>query len=171
LRRASATALAALLAAATASSCTAPIDPSAGDTPRTPAALALVGESSYRPPIPTKDEVALVDGQPISISGFQNLRSSLKNQNVEAVFWVGVGAVALQNESRARGKQLPLTTIIPIVRYAAGDLGRPEAEGALRDYYAGQSLLPTADEVRHEVERLMARAVVQRNPQVLAALH
>lgn len=142
--------------------------------PTTPLAARLVGSErsfSQSLPAPTKDEVALIDGRPFSITGYLALRSQLRTRTSEAVFWVGSAALAIQNSTRARGHELQTPVAVDIARYALGELNAAEADNSLRQYFERRGLPPTSMEVRREVDRLLSLAVVQRNDRVLRSLN
>jgi hypothetical protein len=127
--------------------------------------------SSFALPMPTSDEVALVDGRPLSISGFIALRTALGNPSVETTFWIATAALALENDSRSHGAELSPGAAVMVARYAVGEIPKETAEPYLREYESGSSQALTSAELRRQIERLLARSVVQRNPQVLAGLH
>lgn len=123
-------------------------------------------------PIPTKDQVALVDGQPLSISAFLAIRSLLKKPTQELTFWVGVAAIRLQHESRAvLGKELDSKTAVDIARYALGEIPIIGLEAAIRENL-GLSEKEGSEPatVKKRIDRLITRSVIQRNPQALSDL-
>lgn len=128
-------------------------------------------ESIRRLPIPSKDEVALVDGRPLSLSGFVNLRTLLKDPSIENTFWVGIASLTIQNNAISRNINLPMESAVVLARYAAQDLPLEDCAGALRAFLGPQGELPGQVAWKNQVERWVAQSVVQRNPQVLAQLH
>ena len=122
-------------------------------------------------PLPTKDEVALVNGRPFSLSGFYSLQSLLNHSSTEAVLWVGSGALALQNETQGQGHELSPQAAIQISRYAIGDISFAEAESALQQYQTRATERPTPHQLKLKIEQLLLHSVVHRNNQLLAALN
>jgi hypothetical protein len=125
---------------------------------------------ALRPIAPTKDEVLLVDGRAISIAGFYALRTQLKNPSTEAVLWAGVATLVLQKETRGRGGELSTVAAVEIARYAMGELSLGEAQGSLRDHFGHLGPLPTSDQTKREIERLVSKSDIQRNPSTIASL-
>ena len=121
---------------------------------------------AFRALTPTKDEVVLVDGRALSISGFYALRTQLKNPSTEAVIWVAVATLTLQNETRGRGGELSTPEAAEIARYALGELTLNEARKSLRGYFREPAALPSPDQTKREVERLVSLSNVQRNAQI-----
>ncbi len=122
-------------------------------------------------PIPTKDDVALVDGRPFSISGFLALRGVMRTQSKEAILWAGTAAIAIQNATRARGREVEPPAAVEIARYALGEISAAQADNSLHQYFERLGVPPTPPEVRAELDRLLSQAVVRRNERVLASLN
>jgi hypothetical protein len=117
--------------------------------------------------IPTKDDVAVVDGEPISLTTFLTLRAAMPSAPVEAVFNTAVSAAVLQRIHREQGKDLGYDIAVDLARYAYGetrDLAR--ALAAL-----GRDRVPPAGELKKALDEAVAHAVVQRNPRALAEIH
>lgn len=125
-----------------------------------------------RLPVPTKDEVLVVDGRALSISGYLVLRSQLRLRDKEGVFFAAAATLALQNDSRLTGSELSPKEAFDIVRYALDDGASPELQEASKQYFKVSSgRLPDAATLRKQLSLLVTRSVVQRNPQVLAELN
>lgn len=125
------------------------------------ALIALVNLSCWSPgtksskiihsvkfPEPTKDDVLTVNGNTLSLSGYNALRNHLptdlsKNQ----VIWIAIAALALQNDALTQGKEIPLPDAVNM------------AQKALTDSLT-----------RSKFESLISQTVIQRNPQVLAEI-
>ena len=121
-------------------------------------------------PLPTKDEVVLVDGRPLSIAGFMAVRTALSQATTQSALWIGMAALAIQNETRARGREMAMTSAVEIARYALNELSLEQVEPALRAFVGKLGALPPPTALRHDVELLLARAVIQRNIPVIAEL-
>lgn len=119
-------------------------------------------------PFPTKDEVALVDGRPFTITDFLKIQNHLKNPTPELAYWIGVSTLVLEKEGEIRGKILPLPLAYDIARYAAGELQESENQGsfhqAMQNFF-GSSTNP--QDIKKEIDRITQKAVVQKNPQPL----
>lgn len=139
--------------------------------PRAAQFIASERPLSQTLPAPTKDEVALVDGRAFSISGFLAIRARLKNHATAAVIWVGTGSLAIQNATRARGRELEIGTAVDIARYALGELTAAEADSSLHLFFERGGLPPAPEEVRKEIDQLLSSAIVRRNERVLASLN
>jgi len=147
------------------------VSPIPSATPYASQLIKLNGGSERPPlPIPTKDEVALVDGRALSITAFLTLRSHLRTHATEAIFWVGTAALALQNETRARGEEIQISTAVDIARYALGELNAAEADTSLRQYFARTGLPPTPANARTELDHLLSKSSVQRNERAMSSL-
>ena len=83
-----------------------------------------------RLPLPSKDDVALVDGRPTFDHGLSRaaLRSQLKNRSTAAVLWAGTAALAIQNATRARGAELETPAAVALAQYALGEIGADQAD-------------------------------------------
>jgi hypothetical protein len=141
--------------------------------PSAPPAAPLSSERSFSQglPVPTKDEVALVDGRALSISGFFALRTQLKRPSTEGVLWVGIAALALQNETRARGHEISTRAAVDIARYALGDSSAAESENGLREYFSFSAVPPAPTQVKQELDRIVSKTTVQRNERAVASLN
>ncbi len=125
--------------------------------------------SGFRLPLPTKDDVALVDGVPLTLSMFAELRARLgKDGSVENTFRLGVGSIATRNAAAKRGLSLDPEASIRVVSYALGHASADDAAAALSVLWP-KGAPPPADALR-QVDEWVAAALVQRNPQALTAL-
>jgi hypothetical protein len=122
-------------------------------------------------PVPTKDDVALIDGEALTLTGMMSIREAMKQPATEKAFWVGVAAIAIKNHVKKEGHELGLPTTIAVARYAIEDLPAAEAEGPLHEYLGAGKAIPPPQDLRHDIDQVVARSVVQRNPRVLAELH
>lgn len=120
--------------------------------------------------MPSKDDVAVVDGRPFTLTTFMSLRSRLKSQSVESVFWAGTALISLQNEGASQGQTVPGETALSIVRYALGEVPLEEARKDLEVFFKSGGGALSPQQVRIQLDRLLMRSVIQRNPQVLAHL-
>jgi hypothetical protein len=129
------------------------------------------GAGGRRLPFPTKDDVALVDGIPLSVARFLELRMTLgKAGTQENTFRVGVAWLAIQNESQRRKLSFDPESALALARYSQGHLTAEEAAAALDAFFQSPGQKPSPSEFRKQVNDWIARSVVQRNPQVLAGL-
>lgn len=137
-----------------------------------PDAGRIARDSNGRPPLPmpSKDEVALVDGRPLTLTDYLALRDHIRKHTTEAVLWAGIAALAIQNETRARGAELRSASAVEVALYALGELNAAEADNSLRAYFARTGLPPKPDEVRAALDRLLATSIVRRNERALSSL-
>jgi hypothetical protein len=138
---------------------------------REPASTPAAETGTTHPPFPTKDDVALVDGKPFSLSTYMAIRSILQHASVENTFWVGVAVLAIQSDREKHGKPFKIETALNVARYALNDLPPELAGPSLREFFGETDSVPNPAELRQKIDRLVSQAVVQRNPQVLADLH
>ncbi len=115
-----------------------------------------------RLPMPTPEEVALVDGVPFTLADFLTIRSNLHNPSSETAYWIGVGSLAVRREAANQGRKLGLLESSRLTRYAAGELSVIEAEADLRLFYPEKKNLPTPGEVKEMVNQLIERSWVQK---------
>jgi hypothetical protein len=128
---------------------------------------------NFRLPMPTKDEVALVNGRPLTVMDFLIIRSALKNPTDQNVYWAGTAALSLQEDSRSKGNELPLQTALAIVQYALNDLPAVEVISSIREFYIGRSFLhpPSPAEVKKEIDMVMRKTLIQKGAQALSQLY
>lgn len=158
LRLASAALL--LTSAALASSCTrSPSDDRPPPDPRTILTL------------PTKDDVALIDGRALTLTSFSRLKAAFPKASNESLLWLGLGSMALQSSARSKGFDLGGQSALNVARFAAGELSVKDAETDLRTYYQKTGILPGSEQVRREIETLLQDSSILRNPQALLEFH
>lgn len=116
--------------------------------------------------VPTKDDVALVNGVRFSISGYQQIKSQMKKPSQEAVFRVGVSALLFQEDAKSRGILLTLAQTTGLARFTGGDLSELPPNPTMTQYL--NAIEPETS--RALADRLINRAIVQRNSQILAEL-
>ena len=129
----------------------------------TPRATPLVA-------VPNKDELARVNGVPLSITGFLALRDLYPGTGDEELLEIALGAMTLQQAAQQqRHTDLSPTAALALVRYARGKTGPAEASSAAQTYF-GSTAVPTPAEVRTEIQKQMARVVIKKNLSVLQGL-
>jgi len=125
--------------------------------------------------LPTKDDVALVDGTPYSISGFLAIKNYLSDLSADQVVWMGIAALTLQNDAMARNSTLTAPAALGVARYAVDHLSKEttllllQKENSL-GYFKPSGSIGSVKEVKTLIEDLMSRAVINRNAQVIAEL-
>lgn len=122
-------------------------------------------------PIPTSTEVLLVNGKPLSISGYLLLREQFPKLPRDQVLWIAQSALALQDEARELGRELTLSQAVDLARYSIELISVSEAESALKTFQGSSDTPLEPKAFRQNLERILSQSVVQRNPQVLAELH
>ncbi len=123
---------------------------------------------NFQLPMPTKDDVALVNGRPFSVGQFLTIRSSLNHPNDERAYWIGIAALAIQNENNAKGRDISFPSAVTIARYALKDISAAEIEFNLKEF----NFHPTAssDETRNEIESILNKSIIQKSSQNLSQL-
>lgn len=123
-----------------------------------------------RLPFPTKDQVALVDGRPLTLTDFLAIRERLKTPSSEQAYWVGIATLALQSEARSRGHDISLQNTYDVARYAIGDIIALEAQSSLNTYFNGKQV-PPPEEVKRQIDTITKNSVIVRNSQSLGMIH
>ncbi len=126
--------------------------------------------SGHRLPLLTTSEVAIVNGQPYSLTSLFTIRSQLKHQTIQDAYWVGVSSIVLKGELQGTHKKHHPYTPIAIARYALGDLPLPMASDHLKEYF-DSSTPPSVESVKREINRLTQKALVQKNHSLLSKLN
>lgn len=119
-------------------------------------------------PVPSSVDALLVNGRPLTIDGFQALRTKFPTRSKEDVLWIAQSALVLEDSAKQAGKTLSLTSGVILAAFALGIAPEEEARAAFQEYGSNPSSAP---EFKAHIEKLARLAVVQRNPQVLAELH
>lgn len=117
--------------------------------------------------LPSKDDVALIDGRALTLTAFSSLKAEIPKASTESLLWLGLGSMALQNHARAQGRELPALLALNIARYAAGELTGEAAHGALEALYGRTLTPPTPQAVRQQIDQLLRNATIVRNPQAI----
>lgn len=120
--------------------------------------------------VPTKDDVLWVDGRRLSLSGYAALRSTLpETLKKDDVLWIATAALAFQNETLSKGKEVALPIAVDLARVA---LSQIPLSLDLEPYAAEctEAARSQSDEVKKCLEHLITRAAIQRNPGALAEL-
>lgn len=114
-------------------------------------------------PLPTKDEMALVNGEPLTIRGYLDIRAITPSLTPEKSLWAGIAALALYSEAKHKGYILDRNHALKIARYALEDLASDAVAPELTAYYrTGLSRLSPA-RIKLELEELLARSVVVKS--------
>jgi hypothetical protein len=119
-----------------------------------------------------KDDVLMVNGQHLSITGFMNIRSQLKDQAKEKAVWVSIATLTLLNAPTPAGLFLSPMGAVEVARYAVEDLPLEKAQLSLRDYLGyskGQmTSLVSAREVKKQIDAAISMSTIQKNVQILS---
>ena len=128
-------------------------------------------------PLPrlTKDEIAVVDGIPISLTAFERVRSSLKGAPVETVYWVTIAAAVLKADADRSARKLTIQEAVGIARYASGYPEGAPVMNAARAYFTEISENnapepPAPRVVKERLERLIQAADIKKNAPILSNL-
>src|SRR5687767_9750617 len=82
-------------------------------------------------PLPTKDEVARVNGRPLSLQDFLTIRENLNEPSNQKAFWIGTAALALQDDRRSQGKEVTFRAAFELARYAMNDISVIQAASSI----------------------------------------
>lgn len=151
-------------------------------------ALPLGGVSCYSTPpvlapgaylpIPTKDDVAVVNGRALPLAAFLTLRTQWRALPKDDVLWVAMVALSLQTDAEInQSLKEPLSPdeSLLLAEFGAGARPYPEVQH-LTDRLNRLSplqLSPTVSsrDYRGRLDLVLKRAIVQKNPLVLAELN
>jgi hypothetical protein len=122
-------------------------------------------------PLPTKDEVAVVNGRPITIDHYLTIRHFLNTTSAETILWVCIATIAIQNEAQSRNRELSPSHALEIARYAIGEMAEQEASGSLQEFYGPSVAIPVPAQVLKDIESLTNRSVIHKNHQALSMLY
>ena len=137
------------------------------------------GRSSSNPPgptpLPTKDEVALVDGVPITLTAFERVRTSLPDADTDTVYWVTVAAAVLHAEAARGPRPIPIGEAVGIARYAAGRSEPAAIREAAARFLSGNGAAaspspPSRKTVRERLDGLIRAANIKKNTAILSNL-
>lgn len=120
--------------------------------------------------LPTKDEVALINGRALSFAQFEEVHRKLGKPSLESSLWICLGAMVLQDDlKQSLGRSLEANYSIDIARYAAGAVSAPLIEPAWEAYSGGakRPILPQ-EQLRAKIEELLSRSEIVRNPHALS---
>lgn len=120
---------------------------------------------------PSKDEVLLVNGRKLSLSGYAILRERYPNLKRDDLLWMGIAALAIQNDTQSRGREMNPNAAVELARFALNEGELSSVVPLLREYYSTVGELPSGPEFKKLLDKIISHSVVQRNPQVLAELH
>lgn len=120
-------------------------------------------------PLLTMDELAKVDGRPLTLSQFASLRGKIRAETPQRAARLVIEAMALQSRAQEKGVGVPISVALDVVQYGDGYLALPEAESSLKSYF-GERAARTAEAVRKDVERAVASSIIQENSHLIAEL-
>jgi hypothetical protein len=120
-----------------------------------------------------KDDVLLVNGGHLSITGFLNIRSQMKDQlNKEKALWVSIATMTILYSPAPSGLGMSPHGAVDVARYAIGDLPLEKAQSSLRDYLGYSkglmTTLASAKEVKKMLDLAISKATIQKNVQILS---
>lgn len=118
-------------------------------------------------PLPTKDQLLLVDGNPVSISDYMSCRAIFPGAKKEYLVHILTRATLVSADAQKRGVKLSLDDSVALVRYSTGEVSEASVSAALLSF-AGDKVSPPDLNLR--ISSLLARAVVQINSRVLSEL-
>lgn len=128
---------------------------------------ASISGTEPRLPAPTKDEVLLVEGKAMTLSGFLALRHRFPELSKQDIAWMATAALSLQAHAEKTGSPpIDVGRAVDLARYALGILPQGSEE-FLRGHFAS-SAVPSATDFRRELDRIISQSAVQRNADLLA---
>ena len=119
-------------------------------------------------PMPSKDDVARVDGERFSIELYLAIRARMAHPTQKSVLWAGTTTLSLMRQSELTGHALSLGEAMTCALYSLGELPMERAMPALTKYTGGTGLATSPQILKESFNQLVARVVVQKNPQILA---
>jgi len=126
--------------------------------------------NQFQQPLPTKDEVALINGRPITISDYLFIRDTLQSKySPEVTLWVGLASYVLLQNTLERKIEFSKKQALDIARYSVGDITLKEAANSLRVYFAPKAPELNPAIIKKELDTLIGRAIIIKNPIDLAA--
>ncbi|MBI2711737.1 MAG: hypothetical protein HYX41_02575 [Bdellovibrio sp.] len=122
---------------------------------------------SGRLPLPSKDEVALVNGVPLTLVDFLDIRSIAPKLTPEKALWAGMASIALTSEAAQKKISLNKTQALTIARYALQDLDEGQAKPQFYTLFPETS---SPSLVHQTLDDLLARSVVIKSSVNLSKL-
>ncbi|MBL7715894.1 MAG: hypothetical protein JNL01_10560 [Bdellovibrionales bacterium] len=117
--------------------------------------------------LPSKDEVARINGKPLSLAAFLHLKRVIPKATTESLLWVGLGAMALQESLYQSGIVVTDEHAIRISRYGVGNLPLEQVKDDLRSAFPVLKSPPSVQEIRDKIDALLSNAEILRNPAAL----
>ncbi len=121
------------------------------------------GDPSVSLPAIGKDEVARINGKPLTLTTFLTLRRSHPGLSDDQILWLGLGALALRDKLLKDGYDLTSEEHLNIARYATGLIQERPKRGP-------QYVIGEATAVRGEINRLLEASTLEKNDFVLKNL-
>ncbi len=115
------------------------------------------------------DELAKVNGRPLTLSHFASMRRMLRAETPQRAVQLAIEAMSLQGRAQEKGVAIPISTALDVVQFGLGYIALPEADPSLRAYY-GEKVARSAASVRRDVERARTESIIQENARLIAAL-
>lgn len=121
--------------------------------------------------VPSKDELAKINGRALNLSAALHLKSEMPTATAESVLWVGLGAIALQESLKSQSIFITDHHAVRLARFAAGNLPGNEVRDELRMIYPELKDAPNHLELRTRIDTLLAQSEIIRNPAAIAEIH
>jgi hypothetical protein len=122
-------------------------------------------------PLPTKDQILLVDGRPVSISDYMRFRALMPEVKKDALVNDLVAITVIINDADKRGVSgFSADSALKLLKYASGEPLPADSPSVLDLYTAGRGA-PGPSELKSQIATLVSRAVVQTNTRVLAQMN
>ena len=112
-------------------------------------------------PIPTKDVVASVNGEPFTLADFLMIRNQLRQPSNSKTYWLGISSLAILKAPTSQGKSLTLQDAYQISRYAIGELTRLEVQSELKLLFDQEKELPSPEVVKVRIDQMVAQSWIQ----------
>jgi hypothetical protein len=111
--------------------------------------------------MPSKDEIAVIDGRALTITHFLSIRRQMRQPSAESAYWLGLASLALEKDAKTKGKTFSLLDALLLSRYAIGDISRLEASAVLQAYFEPVAVPSTQEDVKKAVDQLLKRSWIQ----------
>jgi hypothetical protein len=139
--------------------------------------LAACAPSETRRPaaknyIPHSEQVALVNGEPLTVDSFMVVHQALGSKNPDQAYWISTAALALRTALGGSHPGLSLAGALDLAMYASGHRPLEKIQKSLESYRSllGLSAQPDPDQVRKFLDRKLSSARIIRNETIWAGL-
>lgn len=131
------------------------------ETPKRP-------ESSFSQPLPYKDEIALINNRPFTLTLFMKIRSLLTDKKTETVYWTGASSILLLEKYKKQN--ITISESLEIARFGLGEPSTQNVESILKKYSIESGNTPSRQNVRRMLDQMISEAKIQKNQRLLNSI-